>query len=129
MIAETGVVPTSCSPWAVWPTWVSRSRIVVATNAAPASVPSTRRAAGASSHRHREASRARTVKVGAIPVSSDGWPKLWPGSSTDTTWPWCTSSIEPAKSTHNPSAGRPSSTSTISPAGHLADALRCPPAR
>ena len=72
MIIETGVVPRSSSPWTVCPVPVRRVRIVIATYVAPASVPRTRRAVRPDRGTRRlERSRARTVKVGAIPVSSD----------------------------------------------------------
>ena len=39
----------------------------------------------AGTSRQADRSRARTVKLGASPESSDGWPKQVPGSSTSTT--------------------------------------------
>ena len=44
-------------------------------------------------------SRARTVKAGASPVSTDARPKASPGSSTSTTWSPCSSSTEPVRTT------------------------------
>ena len=76
---------------------------------------STRRAALGENSAQLDGSRARTVNAGAIPVSSDGWPKHSPGSSTWITSPECTTSIEPVRITHRPVAGGPSSTSSTAP--------------
>ncbi len=115
MIADTGVVPTSCRPWTVVPARVRRFRIVWATYAAPASVPRMRRPAAGANSAQVEGSRARTVKAGAIWVSSEGWPKHSPGSSTWISSDWWKSPIDPVMITHSPAAGAPSSTSTSWP--------------
>ena len=72
MIADTGVVPTSRSPWTVCPVRVRRFLMVWAIYAAPASVPSICRPASGSNTTQVDGSRARTVNAGAIPVSSEG---------------------------------------------------------
>ena len=115
MMVDTGVVPTSCRPWTVCPARVRRLRSDRATYATPASVASTRRAASGANRAHVEGSRARTVKAGAMPVSSDGCPKHSPGSSTWMTSPECTTSIDPVSTTHIPGVGGPSSTSRTAP--------------
>ena len=82
-------------------------------------MPSRRLPAWAVSSAHVDGSRARTVNVGASPVSIEGWPKHSPGSSTWTGSPSWMSSIEPVRSTQSPAAGRPSSTSTAWPVSKL----------
>ena len=69
-------------------------------------MPSRRSAASAGSSAQLDGSRARTVNAGAIPVSSDGWPKHSPGSSTWITSPSWTRSIEPGEDHPQPGGRR-----------------------
>ena len=57
------------------------------------------------------------VNAAAIPVSSDGCPKLSPGSRMSTTSSWWRSSTEPLRMTKSSSAGGPSSIRMSVPAG------------
>ena len=86
--APSRVMPSSGRPWAVWPERTSRRRRLEREVLGPGRLGEHAQRGRARQRRTVvAASRAWTVNAGARPVSSDGWPKHCPGSSTSTTGP------------------------------------------